>query len=30
MPAADFSSLDMVLVITKVKNSKDLEEILGK
>lgn len=30
VPAADFSSLDMVLVITKVKNSKDLEEILGK
>ena len=30
VPAADFSSLDMVLVITKVKNSKDLEEILSK
>ena len=30
IPAADFSSLDMVLVITKVKNSKDLEEILSK
>lgn len=30
VPAADFSSLDMVLVITKLKNSKDLEEILNK
>lgn len=29
-PAADFSSLDMVLVITEVKNSEDLEEMLTK
>lgn len=28
MPAADFSSLDMVLVITEVKNSKELKEML--
>lgn len=27
-PAADFSSLDMVLVITEVKDSKDLKEML--
>ena len=27
-PAADFSGLDMVLVITEVKNSKELKEML--
>jgi rod shape-determining protein MreC len=28
-PAADFSGLDMVLVITQVKDSGDLEDILN-
>ena len=30
MPAADFSKLNMVLVITQVKDSEDLEEMLSK
>ena len=30
MPAADFSKLKMVLVITQVKDSEDLEEMLSK
>ena len=29
-PAADFSKLNMVLVITQVKDSEDLEEMLDK
>ena len=29
-PAVDFSSINMVLVITQVKESEDLEEMLGK
>ena len=28
-PAADFRKLDMVLVITKVKNSDELKEMLN-
>ena len=30
MPAADFSKLNMVLVITQVKDSEDVEEMLSK